>query len=322
MKFDAAYFPSRDYGADAIGIAQLESAGVAAVWALRSARNPFFSLSVAAAWTRRIQLGVLEDATFSRSPMVTAQIGWDLARQSGGRFALGLGGAPPAHQSDAFDEDYGDAEGRMREVIKSLRAIWRTFQNDERLRFRGDYYRFRLMAPFFNPGPIDCPDIPLWLTADDLDSCRLAGEMCQGLSINPLHSVDFLRDAQLPALHHGLRQSGRPRQSIEVAAPVFLISGSSPEFKSQAKQLAISRMTWLAKQSDMRHFGAVDRDKPLNDEALNQIAIVAEPTEVVSAARQRFKGLVDRVCMIWNWDDEELTEAIASALKRIAKRQA
>ena len=119
MKFDAAYFPSRDYGADAIGIAQLESAGVAAVWALRSARNPFFSLSVAAAWTRRIQLGVLEDATFSRSPMVTAQIGWDLARQSGGRFALGLGGAPPAHQSDAFDEDYGDAEGRMREVNKS-----------------------------------------------------------------------------------------------------------------------------------------------------------------------------------------------------------
>ena len=296
MKLDAGCLPSADYAADANAIVQLEAAGFGAVWALQSAHNPFFALTIAAAETNAIQLGVMDDAIFSRSPMITAQIAWDLARQSKGRFILGLGSAPPLHHSDAFDEDFSDPAARMREVVESLQAIWRAFQSDERLRYRGDYYQFRLMAPFFNPGPIAASDIPIWLLADEIASCRLAGEMCHGLHIGPLRRVDQFCEWR-SALNEGMDRAGRPRDSIEAAAAVIVISGSSAEHREHALLDA------------QRHLGR------LSTEALHQVAIVAEPDDVVNAVRQRYRGLVDRVCMIWNWRDEALTRAIAAEMQ-------
>ena len=41
----------------------------------------------------------------------------------------------------------------MREYILAMRAIWACWNDDEPLRFRGEFYRHTLMTPFFNPGP-------------------------------------------------------------------------------------------------------------------------------------------------------------------------
>ena len=48
---------------------------------------------------------------------------------------------------------------RMREYILALRHIWNSWQNETKLDFAGDNYSFNLMSPFFNPGPIENPDI-------------------------------------------------------------------------------------------------------------------------------------------------------------------
>ena len=36
-----------------------------------------------------------------------------------------------------------------------MRAVWDTFQNGTKPAFEGEHYRFKLMSPFFDSGPID-----------------------------------------------------------------------------------------------------------------------------------------------------------------------
>jgi alkanesulfonate monooxygenase SsuD/methylene tetrahydromethanopterin reductase-like flavin-dependent oxidoreductase (luciferase family) len=42
---------------------------------------------------------------------------------------------------------------RMREYVMALRTIWGSYGTDEKLRFRGEFYRHTLKDPFFDPGP-------------------------------------------------------------------------------------------------------------------------------------------------------------------------
>ena len=39
----------------------------------------------------------------------------------------------------------------------AIRAFWDCWQNGTKLSFNGEYYKLRLMSPFFNPGPLDLP---------------------------------------------------------------------------------------------------------------------------------------------------------------------
>ena len=142
MKLDIALNPSNDLRADVKLIRRAEELGFASAWVAESGRNPFFALTVAAAETRKINLGTLAAAAFPRSPMVTAQIAWDLARQTAGRFRLGLHADTVGQIDDRGGENGRDNVGQMREYIESLRAIWHTFQTDARLRYRGEHYTF------------------------------------------------------------------------------------------------------------------------------------------------------------------------------------
>ena len=64
------------------------------VWGLvdpETKHDPFLPLVLAAEHTTRLRLGTAVAIAFPRSPMVLANIGWDLAKFSAGRFILGLG---------------------------------------------------------------------------------------------------------------------------------------------------------------------------------------------------------------------------------------
>ena len=209
MIIDARILPSNDMRADADLILLAERLGFAAAWVAERAHNPFFSLTIAAKETSKIHLGAYRAAAFPRSPMVSAQIAWDLARQSDGRFRLVLDAA------EAPDAGHR----RLREYIESLRAIWHTFQTGERLRYRGQHYTFRLMAPFFNPGPIAHPDIPILLHGLDPALAELAGALCQGLHIGAIHSADYIKQVAKPAVSAGLQAAGRALSDFSLSRP-------------------------------------------------------------------------------------------------------
>src|SRR5574338_4823 len=107
-------------------------------------------------------IGTATAVSFARSPASLAYIAWDLAAQSGGRFILGLGTQVKAHIERRFGMPWPDSvTGKLREQILAVRAFWDCWQNGTKLNLRGEYYKLTLMSPFFNPGPIQHPNIPI-----------------------------------------------------------------------------------------------------------------------------------------------------------------
>src|ERR1700752_2663234 len=75
----------------------IEALGFDGVCTPEAGHDPFLPLMVAAEHTRTLRLGTNVAIAFPRSPMVTAQLAWDLQQFSGGRFCLGLGTQVKGH---------------------------------------------------------------------------------------------------------------------------------------------------------------------------------------------------------------------------------
>src|SRR5260370_9492033 len=144
---------------------KVEPMGDDCVWSSDTQPGPYLPLAVAATSTSRIQLGTNIATVFSRSPMITAHTAWDLQKASGGRFALGLGTQVKAHNERRFSVKFESPGPKMAEAIRAIRTIWDCWQNGTRLNFKGQFYTFDVMTPFFNPGPIEHPRIPIYIAA-------------------------------------------------------------------------------------------------------------------------------------------------------------
>ena len=99
-------------GADA---ATAEAAGYDGLWTLEGQHDPFLPLVLAAERTERIELGTAIAVAFPRSPMITAQNAWELARASKGRFSLGLGSQVKAHIERRFSMPFEHPGPKLRE---------------------------------------------------------------------------------------------------------------------------------------------------------------------------------------------------------------
>src|SRR3989338_199898 len=67
---------------------KVEAMGSDCLWSAETQHDPFLPLAVATTVTSTIKLGTNIATVFSRSPMITAMIAWDLQKASGGRFML------------------------------------------------------------------------------------------------------------------------------------------------------------------------------------------------------------------------------------------
>jgi probable F420-dependent oxidoreductase len=117
----------------------------------------------------------------------------------------------------------------MREVILAMRAFWDCWQNGTRLNFKGEFFNLSLMTPFFNPGPHPYPDIPVHIAGINRLMCQLAGELCQGFHVHPLHTARYIEEFALPHIQQGLEKSGRRRSDIELYSSIFVIPTDDPE---------------------------------------------------------------------------------------------
>src|SRR3712207_6174964 len=150
-----------------------EDLGFAGLWTSETKHDAFLPLAIAANETREIELGTSVAIAFSRSPMETAQTAWDLQDLSDGRFLLGLGTQVKAHITRRFSMPWDRPAAQLREYILALRAIWESFQSEGPLDFEGEFYRHTLMTPFFNPGPIQHPEVPIFIAGVNTRLARL-----------------------------------------------------------------------------------------------------------------------------------------------------
>ncbi len=314
MKFDATIMAASLRNIPSIA-RTVEALGFDGLWTAETAHNPFLPLCLAAANTSRINLGTAIAVAFPRSPMVTAQIAWDLAEQSGGRFILGLGTQIKPHITRRFSAVWDSPGPRLREYILALRAIWDTFQNNAPLRFKGDFYTFTLMTPFFTPGGIATPDIPIYIAGVNPYLCQLAGELCQGFHVHPLHTTRYIREAIIPNLEQGAAKANRTRADVALTCGVFVVTGADEHEVEAAKAMVKMQIAFYAStptyQTVLALHGWQDVSEELNnlskqgrwaemgglisDGMLDEFAVVAPPDQLARRVRERYEGLLDRV---------------------------
>jgi len=207
-----------------------EDLGYDGVLTPETGHDPFFPLVVAGEHTSRVTLGTAVAICFPRSPMVTAQMAWDLQKFTGGRFLLGIGTQVRGHNVRRYATPWDSPPmPRLREYIQMMRAIWDCWQNDTKPSFRGEHYEFTLMTPFFNPGPIEHPHIPIYISAVNVYAARLAGELCDGLRLHGFNTPKYLHEMLMPAVEAGARKAGRSLKDIDIAGLGFMITGRNSE---------------------------------------------------------------------------------------------
>ena len=206
----------------------LEAKGFHGLWVAETQVDPFLPLAVAAVRTNAVRLGTAIAIAFARSPMVTAMDAWALQRASRGRLDLGLGTQVRAHVERRFAMPYDRPAARIREYVVALRHIWGAFQREHPLLFAGEFYRFDLMSPFFDPGPIAHPRPPIYLAAVNEGMFRTAAEVADGIVAHPFSTASYLHEVGLPAMTRGLARAGRTRADLTVVCPVFALVDASP----------------------------------------------------------------------------------------------
>ena len=207
---------------------QAEAIGFDGLWTSETAHDPFLPLTLAAEHSQTLSLGTSIALAFPRSPAILAYIAWDLACYSQGRFKMGLGPQVKGHNERRFGVKWEKPVAKMREIILAMRAFWDCWQNGTKLNFRGEFFKLTLMSPFFNPGPHDYPDIPIYLAGVNRHMLQLAGELCQGVHLHPLHTARYLEAFALPYIESGLKKAGRQRDAIELSSTVFVVPTDDP----------------------------------------------------------------------------------------------
>ncbi|MDG2472578.1 MAG: TIGR03617 family F420-dependent LLM class oxidoreductase [Pseudomonadales bacterium] len=147
---------------------------------------------------------------FPRSPMTVAVASWDLQQLSKGRFEIGLGTQVKGNIEKRYSAHWGSPVPHLREYMQSLRAIFNAFQTGERLNFEGEYYQFSKLQPFFNPGPIEHPDIPILAGAVGPNMTKMVGAIADGMITHPTNTPPrYIREVCIPRLNEGFARSGR-----------------------------------------------------------------------------------------------------------------
>ena len=318
LKIDAGLGTEGDYLKDMDQTARAaEDLGFAGLWTSETKHDAFLPLAVAANGTEKIDLGTSIAIAFSRSPMATAQTAWDLQSLSEGRFILGLGTQVRAHVERRFSMPFDKPAARLREYILALRAIWESFQTEGRLKFEGEFYRHTLMTPFFNPGPIEHPEVPIYIAGVNTKLANLAGELCDGFHVHPFHSPEYVRQTVKPAIAEGAQEAGRSPDEVELATSVFVVSGESGEETAKQRESVRAQISFYASTPTYRtvltahgwesvgeSLGKLARDKKwqempslITDEMLDAFVVEAPPEEIGAALRERYDGLIDRVAL-------------------------
>jgi probable F420-dependent oxidoreductase len=294
---------------------ELEELGYDGAFSAETAHDPFFPLLLAAEHTERLELITGIAVAFARNPMTLANIGYDLQSYSQGRFVLGLGSQIKAHIEKRFSMPWSHPAARMRELILAMRAIWACWNDDEKLDFRGEFYRHTLMTPFFNPGPNAYGAPRVFLAAVGERMTEVAGEVADGILLHGFTTERYVREVSLPALERGWARAGKQRTDFEVSGPMFVVTGTNEEELERARQGTKQQIAFygstpayrgvlelhgwgdlqgelnrLSKQGDWVTMGDL-----VTDEILETFAVVAEPEDVPRQLLARYGDVVDRI---------------------------
>ena len=294
---------------------ELEGAGFSGMLFTEAAKVPWMMIGAAAMATNNLQFSTGIAVAFPRSPMMSAQIAWELAENTQGRFRLGLGSQVKGHVVRRYASQFDKPAPQMRDYVAAVKACLRAFRQEEKLQHEGPYYNLSLLPAAWSPGRHDFEDVKIDISAVGPYMCQVAGELCDGLHVHPMHSMPYIQNRLIPSVEKGAAKAGRTLADVDLIVPVFAIAGDTEEERAAMTQRARTQIAFygstpnyayqfddlgfegttqklgeLMKQGDLAGMAAV-----INDEVLEHFALTAKWDDMADALKARYEGVASRV---------------------------
>jgi probable F420-dependent oxidoreductase len=201
--------------------------------------------------------------------------------------------------------------GKLREQILAMRALWSAWQTGERLNYRGEEIKLTLMTPFFNPGPIDHPEIPVYIAGVNVGLCQLAGQLAEGFHVHPYHSTRYLQQVIQPAIASGAEKADRDLSDVRLSITA-MVATDEREREFVRSQIAFYASTpsyrpvmeihgWGEVADRLRtlsrHGKWLEMADLVSDEMLNTYAVLAPADELGSALKDRYASYAHQLTL-------------------------
>lgn len=193
-----------------------ESRGFSEIWQAdtRLARDCIVMMSAFLTHTQRLRIGSGVLPIWTRNPAVIAaswSTMWELGGKVDGRGRVMLGlGAWWEPIASRVGEDRRKPLTAMREHIETLRRLFTM----EEVTYEGEFVkldRVRLDVAYGDTSP---RDIPLYIGATGPKMLQLAGEICDGVVLNYVVSVDYIKRA-VSLVEQGAKKAGKSLDDVD-----------------------------------------------------------------------------------------------------------
>ena len=295
----------------------VESAGASGILFTEASQVPWMMIATAAQAAPSLHHSTGISVAFPRSPMVSAQIAWELAANTKGKFRLGLGSQVKPHIERRYGVAFEQPAKRMRDYVLAVKASIRAFRGEERLAHDGEFYKLNLLTPQWSPPHHDFENIKIDMSAVNPLMLKVTGEVADGLHVHPMHSMPYIQNRVIPAVTEGAESAGRTLDDIDLIVPVLAVAGDTVEERAATAKEAKTAIGFYGatpgyafqfddlgyegtrlKLSETLRTG--DRDalvEQVSDELLEQFGLIARWDDMADKLIERYKGIASRVVM-------------------------
>jgi len=311
--------------------ADTAQAGFAGMVVTEGGRTAYLSCAVAAL-AADLDLSTGIAVAFARSPMVSAQLAWELADASGGRFRLGLGTQVRAHVERRYGAAFDHPGPRLAEYVRAVKACFGAFRGTAPLAFEGDYYRLSLLPDQWSPGAIAVTDPPVDMAAVNPFMLKLAGTVADGIHVHPLNHPRYLDEVVLPSLRAGATSAGRDPSAMHLTVPAFTAVGETEDERRRWRELARAQIAFYGSTPNYAFIfdmlgaeGTTVRirerqkagdiagmAKVIDDDLLGHFVVSGTFDEMPELLVKRYSGVANRIVLYfaglaWSEDPHRLT---------------
>jgi probable F420-dependent oxidoreductase len=297
--------------------AEVEGAGASGMLFTESSQVPWAMIAAAALAAPSLHFCTGIAVAFPRSPMISAQVAWELAGNTKGKFRLGLGSQVKPHIERRYSADFAKPAARMRDYMLAVKACIRAFRGDERLAHEGPFYNLNLLPGQWAPARHDHEDVKIDMSAVNPMMLKVTGEVADGLHVHPMHSMPYIQNRVIPAVSEGAAKAGRSLSDIDLIIPVLAAPGDSPEERinlvkeakraigfygsTQGYAFQFDDLGYEGKRIELSEklragdmAGLVDL---VDEELLEQFALVARWDDMADKLIERYQGIASRLVM-------------------------
>lgn len=322
---------------------RVERAGFSGMLFTEGHQVPWMNIAAASLAAPSLHFSTGIAIAFARSPMVSAEIAWELAQNTKGKFRLGLGSQVKAHIERRYAGRFDKPAPQMKDYVLAVKACLKAFRREGRLSHDGPYYKMNLLPEQWTPARHDYEDVKVDISAVGPYMLRVAGEVADGVHVHPMHSQHYIKTHLLPGVAEGAMRAGRDPKEVDLIVPVIVAAGDTAEERASAVGEAKTTIGFYGSTpnyafqfDDLGYIGLRDRlaerlkagdsagsQALITDEILDQFAVVAKWDDVADKMITRYRGIAARLVIYlashWREIDTKILERWGEVARAVRK---